>query len=82
MKTCRSIPSLVPKPSSELGMILSSSLSFQSYFLEVVLTLESAVDHMEEDTLQQQQSYLNKSPRKVSDLPPLPGECMSRIVQK
>jgi len=62
-------------------MIFSSSLSFQSYFLEVVLTLESSVDHMEEDTLQQQ-SYVNKSPRKVSDLPPLPGERMSRIVQK
>ncbi len=43
----------------------------QSYVLEIVLTIESAVDHIDENQLFP--SNVQVSPRKVSELAPLPG---------
>jgi len=48
----------------------------QSYVLEIILTLESAVNHMDKEVLEPSNVCKNESPRKVSDLPPLPSECI------
>lgn len=42
----------------------------QSYVLEIVLTIESAVDHIDENQLLPSNVV---SPRKVSEIAPLPG---------
>lgn len=50
--------------------IYSTSLLLQSYVLEIVLTLESAVDYVEDDELQP--SNVNPvTPHKYSDMRPL-----------
>ena len=43
----------------------------QSYVLEIVLTIESAVDHIDENQLLPSNVI---SPRKVSELSPLPSK--------
>ncbi len=54
--------------------------------LEIILTLESAVDYIEDDALHPSNlTFSSKepsvSPRKVSDLPPLPSEFQTVVVQ-
>lgn len=49
-----------------------SLLHFQSYVLEIVLTLECALDHLPEDTSLLGPGRLEVS-RKISELSPLPS---------
>ncbi len=48
----------------------------QSYVLEIVLTIESAIDHIDENQLLPSNMV---SPRKVSEIAPMPGRCIKYI---